>query len=171
MSRATCRLMGAVLMVAMATPAAVSETDGRKDGTLEDLRQLLGAETLATGVLGELPIIIDASELAAPNHHSRLSRAVELKPGVRYTLGVLYRASGRSMVTAGVKWLVAEQPAGLVDVEDHRVRWPATDGLVLRALTFTSDHEHTTARIILKAFGGMTLEVEGVALVEGWYAN
>lgn len=150
---------------------AASAADGQKDGTLDDLRQMMAADTLATGVFGDLPLSLDASELERANYHSRSSAVIELQPETRYTLAVLHRATGRSIVTAGVKWLIPEQPAGLVDVEDHRVRWPASDDWVLRVLTFASDHEHTTGRIILKAFGGMKLDVTAVALVEGWYAD
>ena len=170
MSGARCRLIVAVTLMTLIATAA-STADEQKEGTLDDLRVLMAGDTLATGAFGELPLSLHAAELARANHHSRSSALIELQPETRYTLAVLHRATGPSIVTAGVKWLIPGQPAGLVDVEDHRVRWPASDEWVLRALTFTSDHEHTTARIILKAFGGMTLDVAAVALVEGWYAD
>jgi hypothetical protein len=142
-----------------------------KDGTVEDLRKIAQEQNLAEDAFGEAPVALDATDLSATGHRSQASRAIELESEGRYTLGVVYRATGPSIVTTGVKWQIPEQPAGLVDVEDHRVRWPAAEEWVLKTLTFRADHEHTNARIILKAYGGMDLEVRDVILVEGWYAD
>ncbi|MFP4249429.1 MAG: hypothetical protein ACLFU7_07205 [Armatimonadota bacterium] len=142
-----------------------------KDGTAQDLRKVAEEENLVEDAFGEAPVSLDATDLSANGYRSQASRAIELEPEGRYTLGVVYRATGPSIVTAGVKWQIPEQPAGLVDVEDHRARWSASEDRVLRTLTFRADHEFTNARIILKAYGGMQLEVSEVMLVEGWYAD
>ncbi|MGM0493418.1 MAG: hypothetical protein ACQER1_10740 [Armatimonadota bacterium] len=142
-----------------------------KDGTVQDLEAIPNGQNLAVDAFGEAPVSLDATDLSATGYRSQASRVIELEPEGRYTLGVVYRATGSSIITAGVKWQMPEQPAGLVDVEDHRVRWPASEEWVLRAFTFRADHEYTNARIILKAYGGMDLQVRDVMLVEGWYAD
>ena len=46
--------------------------------------------------------------------------------------------------------------------------------ILIPLVTLLGPREQTlgaTARIVLKAYGGMTLEVGAVALVEGWYAD
>lgn len=148
----------------------VAAGDGR-DGTVEDLENAAKRRNLAEDAFGEAPASLDATDLSATVHRSRASRVIELTPEGRYTLGVIYRATGPSIVTAGVKWQIPQQPAGLVDVEDHRARWPAAGDWMLRTLTFRADHEFTNARIILKAYGGMDLQVRDVVLVQGWYSD
>ncbi len=116
-------------------------------------------------------IRIDASKLGKGEHYSKLSEWLDLKPNTRYTLGVVYRASGPSLVSAGVKWRIKGQPIGLVEQEDYYACWPAASEWTLKTLTFTSDPVYAKTRIILKAYGGMKLEVKAVKLAEGWYVN
>ncbi len=142
----------------------------QKDGSLADLRALDANANIATKAF-DAPVTLDATALDETHYYSRQSGEFELKPNSRYTLGVTYRAQGPSVITAGAKWVIEGEPAGLVDMASIRAAWPQTDGTDLRALTFRSDHEHTTCRIIIKAFGGMFLTVTEVRLVEGWYSN
>lgn len=157
----------AVLLIAA---SGVYADPPQKDGTLDDFRGLGDEENIAKNAF-ELPLFLDASSLEETNHYSRHSAVIELKPDARYTLGIVYRAEGPSVVSAGMKWEIPDEPPGLVDTESIRARWPRTDDWRLGVLTFRSDHEHTTARIILKAYGGMSLEVKNVGLVEGWYCD
>lgn len=160
--------VASVMVLVAAT--CVWANPAQKDGTLEDLRKISDEENIATEAL-DLPVSVDASGLAETNYYSEHSREIQLEPDTRYTLGITYRAEGSSLISAGIKWQMPGEPAGLVDTELRRARWPQADEWTLRVLTFRSDHEYTTARIILKAFGGMSLEVRDVVLVEGWYCD
>ncbi|MFP3905334.1 MAG: hypothetical protein ACLFWB_13905 [Armatimonadota bacterium] len=162
-------LTGAVLMMLFVATCAYAGP-GQKDGTIEDFQRIKQEHNIAGETL-ELPVAVDASGLTQTNYYSKHSKAIELKPDTRYTLGVTYRATGPSLVSAGMKWQIPGEPSGLVDTESIRARWPQSNDWELQVLTFRSDHEHTTARIILKAYGAMSLEVKDVAVVEGWYCD
>ncbi|MFO8081194.1 MAG: hypothetical protein R6V07_12960 [Armatimonadota bacterium] len=161
-------LLPVVLMLSFTATAYAAPPE--KDGTLEEFRALPDDASIAGDVL-DLPVSVDATGLPESEHYSVHSQYIQLKPDTRYTLGITYRAQGPSLITAGVKWIIGGEPLGLADVDSIRAAWGETDGWRLRALTFRSDHEHTTARIILKAYGGMSLDVRHVRLVEGWYCD
>ena len=161
------------LLIASAA-AFVAPADGLaagKAGDLKDFAKLDESKNLAKGCFDKPVVEMDASKLEKTNHYSKYSRWFSLKPAGNYTLGVVYRSSGPSLISAGVKWEVKGQPMGLVDREDHYACWPAAADWTLRTLTFTSDPEYTKTQIILKAYGGMKVELKEVKLVEGWYTD
>ena len=161
----------AVLVLASVAVVPTLGIAAGKDGALADLAKLDESMNLAKGALKTEGIKIDASKLEKTNHYSKYSAWFDLKPKGNYTLAVVYRATGPSLVSAGVKWQIKGQPLGLVDREDHYACWPQASEWTLRALTFTSDPEYTKAQIILKAYGGMALEIKSIRLVEGWYSD
>ena len=165
------RTLSTVLALAAALGVASGSLAAGKDGDLKDFDKLDKSTNLAKAAFPQLPITIDASKLEKTNHYSKYSAWFDLKAGANYTLGVVYRASGPSLVSAGVKWQVKGQPLGLVDREDHYACWPEAAEWTLRTLTFTSDPEYAKTQIILKAYGGMTLEIKSVRLVSGWYSD
>lgn len=151
--------------------SALVTAAGEKAGTLKDLAKLAKDKNLAAGCFDKAEISIDASKLEKTNHYSKYSKWFDLKPKGSYTLAVVYRAGGPSLVSAGVKWRVAGQPMGLVDREDHYACWPEAADWTLKTLTFTADPEYVKTQIILKAYGGMKAEFKAIKLVEGWYAD
>lgn len=170
MSRPTFVMVLTAVLSALLFPTSVTQAAG-KDGTLKDFDKLDASRNIAKGCLKKDVITIDASKLEKTNHYSKYSKWLDLKPKGNYTLGVLYKATGPSLVSAGVKWKIAGQPLGLVDREDHYACWPEAKDWTLRTLTFTSDPEYTKAQIILKAYGGMKVELKAIRLVEGWYSD
>ncbi len=142
-----------------------------RDGNLKDFEKVDAGKNIANAAFAKAEVKIDASKLEKTNHYSKSSGWFDLKPGGNYTLGVVYRATGPSLISAGVKWNVKGQPLGLVDREDHYACWPEAKEWTLRTLTFTADPQYTQAQIILKAYGGMALEIKSVKLVEGWYSD
>ena len=170
MSRATFAMALTAVLTILLFPAATAQAAG-KDGTLKDFEKLDATKNLAKGRFKKDAITNDASKLEKTNHYSKYSKWFALKPKSNYTLGVLYKAAGPSLVSAGVKWKIAGQPLGLVDREDHYACWPEAKNWTLKVLTFTSDPEYTKTQIILKAYGGMKVELKAVKLVEGWYSD
>jgi len=144
--------------------------DGKK-GNVADFAKLPESANVAANCLDKPLIKMDASKLEKTNHYSAYSKWFPIKKQANYTLGVVYRAQGPSLISAGVKWQVEGQPMGLVDQEDHYACWPAAKDWTLRTMTFTSDPEYTKAQIILKAYGGMNVEFKNIKLVEGWYSD
>ena len=144
---------------------------GGKAGTLQDFAKLDKSKNLAAACFDKAEITVDASKLEKTNHYSKYSKWLDLKPNGNYTLGVVYRAAGPTLVSAGVKWQVAGQPLGLVDREDHYACWPEAADWTLKTLTFTADPEYAKTQIVLKAYGGMKAEFKAVRLVEGWYTD
>jgi len=167
MTRVVSRGIVAAACLAFSTWACAAS----KDGNLKDLEKIDEGKNIAKAAFATAEIKIDASKLEKTNHYSKYSGWFDLKPGGHYTLGVVYRATGPSLISAGVKWSVKGQPLGLVDREDHYACWPEAKEWTLRTLTFTADPEYTQAQIILKAYGGMALEIKSVKLVEGWYSD
>lgn len=142
-----------------------------RDGTLADIGRLGAAADLARGAFGSGVISLDGSGLGKAGFVSRRSEPIRLKAGARYTLVVRYRSHGDGMLSAGVQWQDGRRPAGLVEVDDLRTALPAASDWREGSLTFLADPELRRTRILLKAYGGSRLEVERVALVEGWYAD
>jgi len=115
---------------------------------------------------------IDASKLPKRfSHKSRYSKWFDLEPNANYTIGVVYKATGKTIVSLGVKWKVEGQATGLVDREDHYCCWPEAKDWTLKTFTFTSDPEWTKTQIILKSYHGTTAAFKDLKLVEGWYSN
>jgi len=160
-----------VAAAAVFCAATLCAYGAEKAGSLADFQKLDEAKNIAKASFDKLPIVIDAAKLAKTNHYSSYSAWFDLKPKANYTLGVVCRATGPSLVSAGVKWLIKGQPLGLVDREDHYACWPQAEEWTLRVLTFTTDPEFTRTQIILKAYGGMKVELKSIKLVEGWYTD
>jgi len=163
----TC-LIALAICLAFAVRGASS---AGKQGTTQDFAKLPDSANVAKGTFAKPLTAKDATKLDKHNHYSVYSKWFDIKPDANYTLGVVYRATGPSLVSAGVKWLVKGQPMGLVDREDHYACWPESKEWKLATLTFTSDPEYTRAQIILKVYGGMKAELKSVRLVEGWYSD
>ena len=142
-----------------------------KQGTVADFAKLPASANVAANCFDKPTITMDAAKLEKTNHYSAYSKWFTVKKQTNYTLGVVYRAKGPSLISAGIKWKVEGQPMGLVDQEDHYACWPEAREWTLRTITFTSDAEYATAQIILKAYGGMSVEFKDVKLVEGWYCS
>ena len=142
-----------------------------KVGDLSDFAKLGDDKNLARRAFANPAFKIDASRLERTNHYSKYSAWFPLQPGSNYTLGVVCRARGASLVSAGVKQRVKGQPPGLADREDHYACWPQAAEWTLRTVTFTSDIGRTDTQIIVKAYGGMAIEIKSVRLVSGWYSD